>query len=89
MRSRNRIMLASACVLMLAVLLGDAASAKAEEQAQLECSPCTTHTGGWITHSWELSCCDMDSPGCYMYPDSQQSGNGGSCQGMHRPCTSD
>lgn len=52
------------------------------------CSPCTTNTGGEITHSWTEACC-YGTADCYWYPDAQLSGNGGSCPGMHRPCTDD
>jgi len=86
MLGHHKVLLSFSAILALAVLLGDTTTAEATDT--LECSPCTTNTGGWITHDWELSCCQMDSPGCYMYPDAQQTGNGGSCPGMHRPCAS-
>jgi hypothetical protein len=88
MTSRDRLRIATVGILALAVFLGGPRAGHAEPE-NLECSPCATNTGGWITHDWTPACCMMDSPGCYMYPDAQQTGNGGSCQGMHRPCTSD
>jgi hypothetical protein len=33
------------------------------------CSPCTTNTGGDITHSWTEACC-YGSSDCYWFPDS-------------------
>ena len=58
------------------------------DEEALECSPCTTQTDGLITHDWTLACCSGGGD-CYEYPDATQYGNGGSCPGMHRPCTAD
>lgn len=82
----NRVMLAITTVLALTVVFGEASPAQATDE-YLECSPCSTETSGLITHEWELACCMMDSPGCFMYPDAQRYGNVGTCPGMHRPCT--
>ncbi len=96
MHIRNRILLVIACA-CTAVLTATGTSeaqgrgdAMATESTELECGFCETNTpGGPITHDWvPLACCDLNSAGCFEYPDAQQYGNGGSCPGMHRPCTS-
>jgi hypothetical protein len=89
---RNRILLGVAAVLAGVAMMGhpaDAQQATVMSEVAFECSPCSNWTSGTISHDWELSCCAMDSPGCYMYPVAQQTGNVGTCDGMHRPCTSD
>jgi hypothetical protein len=81
---RNRYLLALATALTgVAVVTGDGrAYAAGQSTSEVECSPCENGNG---THNWEPSCC-FGTSDCYMYPDATLYGNGGSCQGMHRPC---
>lgn len=85
--SRNRILFALSTAMLAIVLVGEKGSA---QENNGECSPCSVvqSGNGQIGHDWTLSCCDLNSPDCYMYPDAQQTGNPGTCEGMHRPCTS-